>query len=90
VVEKILDAIGFGEVAVNSRIFGGGDCRPKPASDVYRLTAEAFSLPAEVGLSVGDRYDFDAIPARSIGMGAVVVSGMAEFEQVVDRLLETK
>ena len=87
IVNKVFRAIGLSEAVGEALVIGGGDVRPKPAPDIYVKVTESFGLPAEQGLSIGDRLDFDALPARSIGMGAVVVSDVEEFEVVAKRLL---
>lgn len=87
IVERIFGAIGFDCLMDCTKILGGGDAKPKPAPDVYTKTAQVFGHPAGEGLSIGDRMDFDGFPAREAGLGAVIVSGIAEFVEVVDRLL---
>lgn len=50
----------------------------KPSRVPFFRVCESLGLPPQACVSVGDREDVDISPACAIGMGAILVSGIAE------------
>lgn len=75
--QKTLDALGiekFIEVLV-----GLDSCNlSKPAKEPFLLAAKKIGLAPSQMISVGDRYDLDIAPALELGMGGVLVRGVAD------------
>jgi phosphoglycolate phosphatase/putative hydrolase of the HAD superfamily len=53
-----------------------GVSKPHPAP--FLRAAELLGAPPEHCISVGDRYDFDLVPPLELGMGAILVDGVAD------------
>jgi putative hydrolase of the HAD superfamily len=47
----------------------------KPNPEIFRMALEKFELPSEQVIFVGDSYERDMIPARSLGMKTIWLKG---------------
>jgi len=83
--DATLEALGIGDLFL--RTVGLDDTMiSKPAREPYLLAASlAGSAPASC-LSVGDRYDVDLAIPLQLGMGAILVSGVADVYGLPDYL----
>ncbi|MFB7619872.1 HAD family hydrolase [Kitasatospora sp. NPDC056181] len=52
---------------------------PKPSPESFELALQRFDVGANQAVMVGDRDDVDLVPARSLGMGALLVSEQASL-----------
>jgi len=85
VVGKILAHLGLLEFATSAL---GMEYGLKPSPAIYQRVVESFGLLPNQCVSVGDSLECDCIPAISLGMGAVHVSGPTEvvtFTQMLVR-----
>jgi phosphoglycolate phosphatase/putative hydrolase of the HAD superfamily len=58
----------------------------KPAKEPFVLAAQKSGTnPASI-VSVGDRYDLDLAPALELGMGGILVRGVADVYRLPDLL----
>ena len=71
------------EAVIESAVVGVR--KPDPA--IYRLGVEAAGVPAEECLVVGDAYDKDIIPAKTIGCKAVWLKGEGWTKEEKDESL---
>ncbi|MCR5045918.1 MAG: HAD hydrolase-like protein [Treponema sp.] len=75
--QKTLKALGVEEWI--SSLIGLDTCNlSKPAKEPFILAAKEADLPFDKIASVGDRYDLDLAPALELGMGGILVSGVAD------------
>ncbi len=67
-MSALLQDAGLGpfDVVIDSAVVG----LRKPDPAIYRLAARALDLPPERILHVGDSWERDVVPARTLGMGA--------------------
>ncbi len=56
--------------------------RSKPDPRPFAYAAERLGLEARDCVSVGDREDVDLVPALELGMGAILVAGVAEVYEL--------
>ncbi|MDR3161465.1 MAG: HAD family hydrolase [Spirochaetaceae bacterium] len=61
--------------------------KPHPAP--FLRAAELLEAPPGQCVSVGDRYDFDLAPPLELGMGAILVEGVADVYRLKPALLRT-
>lgn len=74
---KTLEAIGIAGIIPD--IIGLDTChKSKPAREPFLLAAERTGVLPENCLSVGDRYDMDISLPLELGMGGILVTGVAE------------
>ncbi|MBD5434949.1 MAG: HAD family hydrolase [Treponema sp.] len=70
-----------------SDIIGLDTCNvSKPAHEPFLLAAEKCKSHAQECLSVGDRYDLDIVVPLELGMGGVLVEGVADVYRLPDFL----
>ena len=83
--QKTLDALGVADLI--EVLVGLDTCNlSKPAKEPFVLAAKkAGTDPASV-VSVGDRYDLDLAPALELGMGGILVRGVADVYRLPDLL----
>ena len=83
--KKTLVALGVENLI--SDIIGLDTCNvSKPARKPFLLAAEKCGSHAQEGLSVGDRYDLDVAVPLELGMGGVLVEGVADVYRLPDFL----
>lgn len=58
----------------------------KPNPDIFRVAVETLGCRPQGAVSVGDRYTVDIEPALSIGMGGILVDGVADVYTLPDIL----
>lgn len=82
---KTLDAIGISQFF--PEIVGLDTClKSKPAVEPFMTAVERLGVKPEQCLSVGDRYDMDVALPLELGMGGIVVSGVAEVYELPQKL----
>ncbi len=83
--QKTLDALGVADLI--EVLVGLDTCNlSKPAKEPFVLAAKkAGTDPASI-VSVGDRYDLDLAPALELGMGGILVRGVADVYRLPDLL----
>lgn len=83
--QKTLDALGVADLI--EVLVGLDSCNlSKPAKEPFVLAAKkAGTDPASI-VSVGDRYDLDLAPALELGMGGILVRGVADVYRLPDLL----
>ena len=83
--KKTLDALGVADLI--EVLVGLDTCNlSKPAKEPFVLAAKkAGTDPASI-VSVGDRYDLDLAPALELGMGGILVRGVADIYRLPDLL----
>ncbi len=83
--QKTLDALGVADLI--EVLVGLDTCNlSKPAREPFVLAAKkAGTDPASI-VSVGDRYDLDLAPALELGMGGILVRGVADVYRLPDLL----
>lgn len=83
--QKTLDALGVADLI--EVLVGLDTCNlSKPAKEPFILAAKkAGTDPASI-VSVGDRYDLDLAPAFELGMGGILVRGVADVYRLPDLL----
>jgi HAD superfamily hydrolase (TIGR01549 family) len=75
--QKTLEAIGIADIIPD--IIGLDTChKSKPAEEPFLLAAEKTNVKPENCLSVGDRYDMDIALPLELGMGGILVAGVAD------------
>jgi len=75
--EATLEALGVRDLFL--RVVGLDDTmKSKPAAEPYLLAATLAGTAPEACLSIGDRYDVDLAVPLELGMGAILVSGVAD------------
>ncbi|OHD22429.1 MAG: hypothetical protein A2Y38_03595 [Spirochaetes bacterium GWB1_59_5] len=75
--EATLETLGVRDLFL--RVVGLDDTmKSKPAAEPYLLAASIAGTKPEDCLSVGDRYDVDLAVPLELGMGAILVSGVAD------------
>lgn len=57
-------------------------CVSKPHKAPYECAAKSLDVPFEKCISVGDRYDIDLAVPLSMGMGAILVSGVKDVYEL--------
>ena len=62
----------------------------KPAREPFELAARLLGVPAELCVSVGDRYDVDLAVPLDLGMGAILVEGAADVYRLPELLLDRR
>ncbi len=83
--EATLEALGVKDLFL--RVVGLDDTmKSKPAAEPYLLAASLAGAVPEACLSVGDRYDVDLAVPLQLGMGAILVSGVADVYGLPARL----
>ena len=83
--KKTLVALGVENLI--SDIIGLDTCNvSKPAREPFLLAAEKCGSQAQECLSVGDRYDLDIVVPLELGMGGVLVEGVADVYSLPDFL----
>ena len=83
--KKTLVALGVKNLI--SDIIGLDTCNvSKPAREPFLLAAEKCGSQAQECLSVGDRYDLDIVVPLELGMGGVLVEGVADVYSLPDFL----
>ncbi|MEI6873596.1 MAG: HAD family hydrolase [Spirochaetota bacterium] len=76
--EKSLEALGAGSAF--ELVLGLDDSlRSKPDPASFALALQRLGLAGEACISIGDRQDIDIVPALSLGMGGILVGGVAEI-----------
>lgn len=79
--------VALGVESLFSNIIGLDTCNvSKPAREPFLLAAEKCGSQAQECLSVGDRYDLDIIVPLELGMGGVLVEGVADVYSLPDFL----
>ncbi|MCI1208485.1 MAG: HAD family hydrolase [Treponema sp.] len=79
--KKTLKALGVSDVL--QTIIGLDTCRKsKPAEEPIRLAARIMNSQIGQCLSIGDRYDIDIALPLELGMGGILVDGVAEVYQL--------
>jgi HAD superfamily hydrolase (TIGR01549 family) len=74
---KTLEAIGISDIIPD--IIGLDTChKSKPAKEPFLLAAEKTGVQNKNCLSVGDRYDMDISLPIELGMGGILVTGVAD------------
>jgi phosphoglycolate phosphatase/putative hydrolase of the HAD superfamily len=74
---KTLEAIGIADSIPD--IIGLDTChKSKPAEEPFLLAARKTGVQAQNCLSVGDRYDMDISLPLELGMGGILVDGVAD------------
>jgi phosphoglycolate phosphatase/putative hydrolase of the HAD superfamily len=85
VARKTLAALGVGDLF--PVIVGLDTCLlSKPNEIPLRKAAELLGAPVEACVSVGDRYDIDLALPLKIGMGGILVDGVADLYEITDIL----
>jgi len=75
--EATLEALGVRDLFL--RVVGLDDTmKSKPAAEPYLLAASLAGTAPEACLSIGDRYDVDLAIPLQLGMGAILVNGVAD------------
>jgi phosphoglycolate phosphatase/putative hydrolase of the HAD superfamily len=75
--EATLEALGVSDLFLH--VVGLDDTmKSKPAAEPYLLAASLAGVAPEYCLSIGDRYDVDLAIPLELGMGAILVSGVAD------------
>lgn len=75
--QKTLEAVGIADIIPD--IIGLDTChKSKPAEEPFLLAAERTGVKPENCLSIGDRYDMDISLPLELGMGGILVSGVAD------------
>lgn len=88
ITKRVLSMIGLGELMDRFVVLGGDDALPKPDLDIYQKAAMRLKTNPAQCLSIGDRIEYDAWPAMRVGMGAVIVEGMADLIQFLDGMIQ--
>ncbi len=84
--EATLEALGVSDLFL--RVVGLDDTmKSKPAAEPYLLAARLAGVAPESCLSIGDRYDVDLAIPLELGMGAILVSGVADVYTLPTYLL---
>lgn len=79
--------VALGVESLFSDIIGLDTCNvSKPAREPFLLAAEKCGSQAQECLSVGDRYDLDIVVPLELGMGGVLVEGVADVYRLPDFL----
>ena len=79
--------VALGVQSLFSDIIGLDTCNvSKPAREPFLLAAEKCGSQAQECLSVGDRYDLDIVVPLELGMGGVLVEGVADVYRLSDFL----
>lgn len=79
--------VALGVESLFSNIIGLDTCNvSKPAREPFLLAAEKCKSHAQECLSVGDRYDLDIAVPLELGMGGVLVEGVADVYRLPDFL----
>lgn len=79
--------VALGVQSLFSNIIGLDTCNvSKPAREPFLLAAEKCGSHAQECLSVGDRYDLDIAVPLELGMGGVLVEGVADVYSLPDFL----
>lgn len=79
--------VALGVQSLFSNIIGLDTCNvSKPAREPFLLAAEKCGSQAQECLSVGDRYDLDIVVPLELGMGGVLVEGVADVYSLSDFL----
>ena len=79
--------VALGVQSLFSNIIGLDTCNvSKPAHEPFLLAAEKCGSHAQECLSVGDRYDLDIAVPLELGMGGVLVEGVADVYSLPDFL----
>ncbi|MDE7291580.1 MAG: HAD family hydrolase [Treponemataceae bacterium] len=79
--------VALGVESLFSDIIGLDTCNvSKPAREPFLLAAEKCGSHAQECLSVGDRYDLDISVPLELGMGGVLVEGVADVYRLPDFL----
>lgn len=74
---RTLETLGIGtafEAAIGLDTVG----ESKPSTAPFERALGMTGIAAERAVSIGDRYDVDIVPARSIGMGGILVDSMED------------
>lgn len=75
--EESLDDLGVGSAF--ELVVGLDDSlRSKPDPASFALALQTLGLAGNACISIGDRQDIDIVPALSLGMGGILVGGVAE------------
>ena len=75
--QKTLQALGVDDLI--EVLVGLDSCNlSKPAKEPFELAAQKAGVAPCQMISVGDRYDLDIAPALELGMGGVLVRGVAD------------
>jgi HAD superfamily hydrolase (TIGR01549 family) len=75
--QKTLEAVGIADIIPD--IIGLDTChKSKPAEEPFLLAAEKTGAKPENCLSIGDRYDMDISLPLELGMGGILVAGVAD------------
>ncbi len=79
--EKSLEALG---VRGHFKVVVGLDdtMLSKPCPEPFSKAAMSLALPPSSCVSIGDRYDIDLAPALGLGMGAILVDGVADVYEL--------
>ncbi|MBR5096515.1 MAG: HAD hydrolase-like protein [Treponema sp.] len=86
--QKTLQALGVDNLI--EVLVGLDSCNlSKPAKEPFVLAAQKIGLDPSQMISVGDRYDLDIAPALELGMGGVLVRGVADVYNL-PQVLDTK
>jgi phosphoglycolate phosphatase/putative hydrolase of the HAD superfamily len=83
-----LKTLGVGDLF---DVVGGLDStlRSKPDRAPFRWMLDRLAVPAGRAVFVGDRYGVDIAPARELGAGGILVSGVEEVYGIADALPKT-
>lgn len=82
---KTLDALGVLEIIGD--VIGLDTClKSKPAREPFLLAARRTGARPDECLSVGDRYDMDIALPLEMGMGGILVDGVADVYSLPDSL----
>lgn len=78
---KTLEAIGISDFFKD--IVGLDTCyKSKPAKEPFEKACELLQLSADECLAIGDRYDLDIALPLEMGMGGILVNGVADVYQL--------
>jgi HAD superfamily hydrolase (TIGR01509 family) len=78
---KGLEALGL--TGILGCVVGLDDSlRSKPDPAPYALAARRLGVEAADCISVGDRHEVDIVPALSLGMGGILVTGVEEVKEL--------
>jgi len=78
---RTLEVLGVSDL-VQSVIGLDSTGTSKPNTQPFRHVCAVLDTPPLETISVGDRMDVDIVPAREIGMGAILVDGVEDVYQL--------
>jgi len=83
--EKSLRTLGVRDLF--AQVIGLDDTmRSKPDAAPFTLATVRLGLPAAAFVSIGDREEVDLLPARGLGMGAILIEAVADVYKLPEAL----